>query len=127
MAALAACGGDSSTASTTPNGRKQHLQGHKRPATPEAALEQLMAGNERYVQGKGIHKVDESVRRIAVAEEQKPYAAILGCADSRVPPEVIFDQGWAICSWCASPGTRRRTRSWSAASNTPRSTWAASC
>jgi carbonic anhydrase len=52
-----------------------------------------MAGNERYIQGKGIHKVDEDVRRVALAEEQKPYAAILGCADSRVPPEVIFDQG----------------------------------
>jgi carbonic anhydrase len=52
-----------------------------------------MAGNERYIQGKGVHKVDESVRRVALAEEQKPYAAILGCADSRVPPEVIFDQG----------------------------------
>jgi carbonic anhydrase len=94
VAALAACGGgSSSTASTTPNGRRQHLQAHKRPATPEAALEQLVAGNERYIRGKGIHKVDESVRRVAVAEEQKPYAAILGCADSRVPPEVIFDQG----------------------------------
>jgi carbonic anhydrase len=52
-----------------------------------------MAGNERYIQGKGVHKVDESVRRVALAEEQKPYAAILGCTDSRVPPEVIFDQG----------------------------------
>ena len=94
VAALAACGGGgSSTASTTPNGRKQHLQAHKRPATPEAALEQLMAGNERYIQGEGVHKVDESVRRVGLAEEQKPYAAILGCADSRVPPEVIFDQG----------------------------------
>ena len=52
-----------------------------------------MAGNERYIEGKGAHQVDESVRRVALAEEQKPYAAILGCADSRVPPEVIFDQG----------------------------------
>jgi carbonic anhydrase len=93
VAALAACGGGSSTASTTPNGKRAHRQAHKRPSTPEAALEQLMAGNERYIQGKGVHDVDESVRRVALAEEQKPYAAILGCADSRVPPEVIFDQG----------------------------------
>src|SRR3954447_25827088 len=94
VAALAACGGGgSSTASTTPNSRREHDLAHKRPSSPDAALEQLMAGNERYVEGKGVHKVDESVRRVALAEEQKPYAAILGCADSRVPPEVIFDQG----------------------------------
>jgi carbonic anhydrase len=94
VAALAACGGGgSSTASTIANGRREHRLAHKRPSSPEAALEQLMAGNERYVQGQGAHDIDESVRRVALAEEQKPYAAILGCADSRVPPEVIFDQG----------------------------------
>jgi carbonic anhydrase len=89
---VAGCGGDGSSAATTStNG--EHVRAHKRPPTPEAAVEQLMAGNERYIQGKGVHKVDESVRRVALAEEQKPYAAILGCADSRVPPEVVFDQG----------------------------------
>jgi carbonic anhydrase len=95
VAALAACGGgDSSAASTTtPHGRREHRQAHKRPASPEAALEQLMAGNKRYTEGRTVHDTDESVRRVALAEEQKPYAAILGCADSRVPPEVIFDQG----------------------------------
>ena len=96
VAALAACGGGGSSAAstTTPNGeRLRHGLAHKRPPTPEAALAKLMAGNERYIQGKGVHKVDEDVRRVAVAEEQKPYAAILSCADSRVPPEVIFDQG----------------------------------
>lgn len=95
VAALAACGGGgSSTASTTANGeRLRHHLAHKRPPSPEAALAKLMAGNQRYIQGKGVHKVDESVRRVGLAEEQKPYAAILGCADSRVPPEVIFDQG----------------------------------
>jgi carbonic anhydrase len=96
VAALAACGGGgSSTASTTPNGeRLRHHLAHKPPASPEAALAKLMAGNERYIQGKGVHDLDtESVRRVAIAEEQKPYAAILSCADSRVPPEVIFDQG----------------------------------
>jgi carbonic anhydrase len=95
VAALAACGGGgSSAATTTPNGdRVRHRLAHKPPPSPKAALAKLMAGNERYIKGEGIHKVDESVRRVAIAEEQKPYAAILGCADSRVPPEVIFDQG----------------------------------
>jgi carbonic anhydrase len=93
VAALAAgCGGSGSSSASTPI-NAEHLRAHKRPSSPGAALEQLMAGNERYLQGKGVHKVDESVRRVALAEEQKPYAAILGCADSRVPPEVIFDQG----------------------------------
>ncbi len=93
VAALAACGGGgSSTAATTTNAKREHRLARKRPSTPEAALEELMAGNERYIQGDEID-VDLSVRRVALAEEQKPYAAILGCADSRVPPEVIFDQG----------------------------------
>jgi carbonic anhydrase len=89
---VAACGGDDSGVASTTTDR-EHARAHKRPASPDAALEQLIAGNERYIEGKGVHKVDESVRRVALAEEQKPYAAILGCADSRVPPEVIFDQG----------------------------------
>ena len=128
VAALAACGGGgSSTASTTPNSRRQHRLAHKRPSSPEAALEQLMAGNERYIQGKEVHKVDEGVRRVALAEEQKPYAAILGCADSRVPPEVIFDQGLGDLFVVRIAGTRPRTRwSWGA-SSTPPSISGASC
>jgi carbonic anhydrase len=93
VAALAAgCGASGSSSASTPT-NAEHLRAHKRPPSPDAALEQLMAGNERYLQGKTVHDTDESVRRVALAEEQKPYAAILGCADSRVPPEVIFDQG----------------------------------
>jgi hypothetical protein len=52
VALAAGCGGnDSSTASTPSNA--EHARAHKRPPSPEAALEQLMAGNERYIQGKG--------------------------------------------------------------------------
>ena len=55
--------------------------------------ELLEAGNARYVAGAAIHP-DQSVdRRDSVLETQVPFAAILSCADSRVPPEVIFDQG----------------------------------
>lgn len=93
-ALVAGCGGDgSSEASTSASSRLRHAQAHRRPSSPEAALEKLMAGNERYISGDTVHDIDESVRRVALAEEQKPYAAILGCADSRVPPEVVFDQG----------------------------------
>ena len=57
------------------------------------ALERLMAGNKRYVSAKQTHPDQTSERRIELRTGQNPFAAILGCADSRVPPEVIFDQG----------------------------------
>lgn len=52
-----------------------------------------MKGNERYVDGKSTHPNQTESRRAEVAKGQKPFAAILGCADSRVPPEIIFDRG----------------------------------
>jgi len=59
----------------------------------EKALARLMAGNRRYVNSKQTHPDQSPDRRIALQEGQHPFAVILGCADSRVPPEVIFDQG----------------------------------
>jgi len=56
-------------------------------------LAQLLAGNARYVAGKLLHPNQTRVRRAAVAKSQHPFAIVLGCADSRVPPEVVFDQG----------------------------------
>lgn len=61
--------------------------------TPEIALKRLMNGNERFAQEKAIHPIDSSFRREATVEKQRPFAVILGCADSRTPPEIIFDQG----------------------------------
>jgi carbonic anhydrase len=52
-----------------------------------------MAGNKRYVAGKVRHPNQTARRRTEVAKGQHPFAVILGCADSRVPPELIFDQG----------------------------------
>ncbi len=62
-------------------------------STPESAYANLIRGNERFVTGtvKGEHR-DESRRR-EVASLQKPFAVVLSCSDSRVPPELIFDQG----------------------------------
>ncbi|MGQ4649760.1 carbonic anhydrase [Lyngbya aestuarii] len=61
--------------------------------TPDQALEKLMAGNQRFVQKK-IQKPNQDVERLKeVAQEQFPFASILSCADSRVPPEIVFDQG----------------------------------
>jgi carbonic anhydrase len=57
------------------------------------AVELLKGGNSRYVQGHSIHPDQTAKHRKEIASVQKPFAVILGCADSRVPPEVIFDQG----------------------------------
>lgn len=59
--------------------------------TPDAALKRLMAGNERYVSGK-TNVRDFSQTRAALAKSQNPYASILSCADSRVSPELCFDE-----------------------------------
>jgi len=53
----------------------------------------LMAGNRRYVAGQPTHPDRTPARRRELAAGQRPFAAILGCADSRVPPEILFDQG----------------------------------
>ena len=61
--------------------------------TPNAALRRLAAGNKRFVNGTQRHPRRDGKRRAALAEGQAPYAVVLGCADSRVPPEVIYDEG----------------------------------
>ncbi|HAX41644.1 MAG TPA: carbonic anhydrase [Bryobacteraceae bacterium] len=62
--------------------------------SPAQALKRLMDGNERYVQHKEQHPDMSFERRRQIDQEgQHPYAVILGCADSRVPPELIFDEG----------------------------------
>jgi len=70
-------------------------QGHAEAPgpTPGAALKQLLAGNARFVAGKSMHPDLGVERRRSLAGGQHPFATILGCADSRVAPELIFDQG----------------------------------
>ncbi|WP_028944764.1 carbonic anhydrase [Pseudomonas vranovensis] len=59
---------------------------------PDQALERLMAGNTRYIQGV-TKRHDFLPEREALAGGQNPYAAVLGCADSRIAPEYAFDTG----------------------------------
>ena len=59
--------------------------------TPDAAFARLVEGNARYVAGK-LNERDFSAGRASRAQGQAPFAAILGCADSRVAPELAFDQ-----------------------------------
>lgn len=59
--------------------------------TPAAALQRLREGNARFVAGKGVHcDLMQQVRQTAGG--QAPFAAVVGCIDSRVPPELVFDQ-----------------------------------
>ena len=60
--------------------------------SPDAALRRLIDGNARYASNK-LDAKDFSVGRAARAKAQYPIAAILSCADSRVAPELVFDQG----------------------------------
>lgn len=63
----------------------------KKNEEAEAVWSDLMKGNERFVSGKHTTADFVSVRR-SLAKTQKPEAVILGCADSRVPPELVFDK-----------------------------------
>ena len=60
---------------------------------PAVALQMLIAGNARFVSRLRQDPNQDLARVTAVAETQKPFAAILGCADSRFPAEIIFDRG----------------------------------
>ena len=62
--------------------------------TAPEALERLRAGNHRFASGMRTGEVlSSSTRRSELAAGQEPFAIILGCSDSRVPAEIIFDQG----------------------------------
>lgn len=65
----------------------------RHPVNATQALARLIAGNDRYIQGQPNHPNNNRARREATANGQAPFAVILTCADSRVPPELIFDQG----------------------------------
>ncbi|MEV4333063.1 carbonic anhydrase [Streptomyces sp. NPDC049597] len=64
-----------------------------RPTTPSAALRELAAGNRRWRTFHQQHPHESGAVREALVGGQHPFAVILGCIDSRVPPELIFDQG----------------------------------
>ncbi len=62
--------------------------------TAQEALERLKLGNQRFVSGEVKHRsLLEHQQRAEMAEEQHPFAIVLGCSDSRVPAELVFDQG----------------------------------
>lgn len=56
-------------------------------------LNRLMEGNQRFVDGNLLHSDLNAERRLQTAKRQNPFAVIVGCSDSRVSPEILFDQG----------------------------------
>jgi carbonic anhydrase len=65
----------------------------QRPETPDRALNLLIEGNQRYVAQKLISfQEDLDILKADTEEHQEPFAAVLSCADSRVPVELVFDQ-----------------------------------
>jgi len=59
--------------------------------TADEALARLRSGNERFLRGRARFPTVRKEVLAALAKEQRPYATILGCSDSRVPPELVFD------------------------------------
>src|SRR3989442_13359870 len=60
---------------------------------PAEAISKLKEGNGRYTNGNLQHPGQTTERRTELAKTQHPFAAIVSCSDSRVPPEIVFDQG----------------------------------
>ena len=61
--------------------------------SPDAALQKLMEGNQRFAQHHPQYPDQSQARLQEVAQAQHPFVTILSCADSRVPAEIVFDQG----------------------------------
>ena len=59
---------------------------------PEAALQRLKVGNQRFIEGTGTQRGGFDAQTMAAA--QRPFAIVLGCSDSRTPVEILFDQGF---------------------------------
>jgi carbonic anhydrase len=62
--------------------------------TPDEALDRLKAGNARFVSGRARFPTVQKEILAELAKGQHPYATILGCSDSRIPPELVFDAGF---------------------------------
>jgi carbonic anhydrase len=85
-AALAGCGSSATTAATTTTTFPHVTNGAD-------GLARLVAGNGRFVNGNPTHQGRTSARLVELVDTQSPFAIILGCSDSRVSPEIVFDQG----------------------------------
>jgi Carbonic anhydrase len=88
LALLAGCGQNASTLNTTVT-----TKAAQQAMTPDAVLADLKAGNARFVAGKNTEQNWLSQAATTARDGQYPKAIVLSCLDSRVPPEIVFDQG----------------------------------
>ncbi|MEH2447823.1 MAG: carbonic anhydrase [Nostoc sp.] len=90
------------------------LAAEKKPVeediTPDKALQELLDGNDRFANRKRRNPDQSYSRLVEVAKGQKPFASILGCADSRVPSEIVFDQGLGDLFVCRIAGNIATTQ-----------------
>jgi carbonic anhydrase len=95
-------------AARTASQSSKHHENAKAPSADQI-WSSLVDGNTRFVDGKPAAHDLVSQRR-TVEKNQHPPVAVLSCSDSRVPPEVVFDQGWSISSsfvWLETAPIRR--------------------
>lgn len=92
LAALVAADG-SRGAETPASSPHSTAPGHTGTVAPAEAQRRLLEGNRRYVEAQASHTNQTAARRTGLARTQHPFAVVVGCADSRVPPEILFDQG----------------------------------
>jgi carbonic anhydrase len=90
--ALGACGNESPNVAPTGTIRATGSV-LPRPATPEDALRRLQEGNQRFVAGTPLHPNQTVELRQQLTGSQQPFAAVLGCSDSRTSPELAMDAG----------------------------------
>lgn len=76
---------------------------------PEAVLQWLKLGHQRFLEGQSLHPHCTRERMRAVVQGQHPLAAVLGCADSRVPVELLFDSGFGDLFVVRNAGTMSTT------------------
>ena len=76
---------------------------------PMAVLQELRCGHERYLAGLSRHPHSSRERMLEVESAQHPIAAVLGCADSRVPVELLFDTGFGDLFVVRNAGTMNTT------------------
>lgn len=95
VAVLSACNcGTSSCSSTSSAAVAAEAETRAQAITsPAAAIEALKLGNERFVSGEMLTPRAQEARLVETLTSQKPFAAVIACSDSRVPVEIIFDQG----------------------------------
>ncbi len=78
-------------------------QVRKEIPSPDGAIEMLMAGNKRFIDGSTLNHYHKTTRE-KLSDSQRPIAIVLRCADSRSAPEIVFDQGIGDLFVCAVAG-----------------------